>query len=912
MATNFVVPKRLLAAALAMVFLISIPANYGLAQPVTPQEEAQAIMLAKEGSHSLSSRGYGMTQIALGQEHALAIDAEGNLWSWGWNSHGQLGLGLANSATRHTPTRVTGGASSWSSIAAGINQSFAIDTDGNLWAWGNGANGQLGLGNTSRQTTPQKIDTGSRRWATISAGRSHAVAASTDGSLWAWGSNADLQLGLGTNRADVLSPVEISGSEHRWRSVAAGDNFSLAIRSDGSLWSWGYNGQGQLGLGHTTDQQWIRRVGSDSNWTSVSAGWRHVLAIKTDGSLWAWGWNENGRLGDSTTTQQNSPVKIGSNTWQTISAGGGHSLAVDTKGDLYTWGRNSVGQLGLATNTQRTAPTRVVRGASKWHSVAAGWHETGDWQFSLATDRDGNLWSWGRDNAGTLGKGIHTKPDSRGTGTDNWAPWKIAASLVPTAVGGNTSGDWTPANNATVPNNAATNITSANTQNIVVNFNRPMRPDIVGSITVNQRAIVDVAAGTWSDSALGANTVFTAPLVLTTPGAVHTATVSGFVDAQFGAPGTGEMYPHSWTFTTASGGVTAPETPHALIKTVQALEGATLPVLKFDFVFAPVQIQLRDDSALVSRPVADVPKIISTISVGATDAVTEDGIITAESTLDIAALLEKQNYPGPGVYVWELSEVEGSSNIEPPFSIDYDSTQFQVRAFVDAEGSLSYAEAYELVPEGEELVLGGEIEEDLGFVSVYKKNVPLEVVKSISAESEFANLHTLFDFALEMEAHPLTPLPEIITATIVDSLGSPIAEDRGEVNIVDGRANFQLGHGERLVIEPLPVGTTFTVTEAAHTEYASSVSVIAEGNVILTKSGTHNTDLSTDNCILIDADENIVAFVSSHQFAPPETGLNISNSSYVVIGVLAVALIPALLASKRLQSHLKSSNGSLM
>ena len=243
-------------------------------------------------------------------------------------------------------------------VSSGWGYNVAIKEDGSLWAWGSNGDGQLGDGTTTDRHVPVRIGTDSG-WASVSAGDSHTMAIKTDGSLWAWGRNSEGQLGDGTTTTERNVPVRI-GSDNDWASVSTGGNYTIAIKTDGSLWAWGWNGNGPLGDGTTTNRHAPVRIGTDSDWASVSAGGDHTIAIKTDDSLWAWGWNGNGHLGDGTTTRRHAPVQIATdNDWLSTSAGRSHTMAMKTDGSLWAWGHNARGRLGDGTTTDRHTPVMI-------------------------------------------------------------------------------------------------------------------------------------------------------------------------------------------------------------------------------------------------------------------------------------------------------------------------------------------------------------------------------------------------------------------------------------------------------------------------------------------------------------------------------------------------------------------------
>ncbi|GAA5124192.1 hypothetical protein GCM10023212_23650 [Luteolibacter yonseiensis] len=245
----------------------------------------------------------------------------------------------------------------WLDVSIGERHGIGRKTNGSLWVWGYGPSGQLGLGpDFSYQISPIQLgtDTG---WLGFDAGNSFNVAIKADGSLWSWGQNSYGQLGTGVS-GNRYTPGRI-GALAGWAKVSAGDTHSLAIRSDGTLWAWGSNGTGKLGIGTTTGTNVPVPVGTDTDWLAVSAGYAHSLALKTDGSLWAWGNNSRGQLGTGDTVSRLSPVRVGTaNGWQSVNAGNLHSSAVRSGGTVWLWGANEGGELGVSGG-DRLEPSAV-------------------------------------------------------------------------------------------------------------------------------------------------------------------------------------------------------------------------------------------------------------------------------------------------------------------------------------------------------------------------------------------------------------------------------------------------------------------------------------------------------------------------------------------------------------------------
>src|SRR5690554_4952976 len=267
-----------------------------------------------------------------------------------------------------------------------------------------------GEGTHSINYTVTEID----EYVQISSGSFHTTALKTDGTLWAWGWNENGQLGDGTT-IDRHRPIQI-GTETDWQSISTtGYSNTIALKADGTLWVWGRNDIGQLGDGTTTDKHTPVQIGTDTDWQSISVGYFHTIALKADGTLWAWGWNSHGQLGDGTTTDKHTPVQIGTDTdWQNISTEHRHSIALKTNGTLWAWGWNEFGQLGDGTTTDKHSPVQVGTD-NNWQSIHAGGVHT----ITLKTD--GTLWVWGRNNFGQLGDGTTTNrhsPVQVGTDTD--------------------------------------------------------------------------------------------------------------------------------------------------------------------------------------------------------------------------------------------------------------------------------------------------------------------------------------------------------------------------------------------------------------------------------------------------------------------------------------------------------------
>ncbi len=294
------------------------------------------------------------------------------------------------------------GTGCWRVVSAGTNFSLGIKMDGTLWGWG--ANGNLlGLnGITPNQNLPIQIGT-ANDWATVSAGAVHSLAVKTNGTLWSWGNGQFGQLGNGIFNSASWTVTQI-GTANDWLSVSAGNRFSLAIKNTGTLWSWGLNNFGQLGLNNFVNQNLPVQVGVANNWLKIDAGDQHSLAIDTTGFMYAWGNNVFGQFGNGSNTSSIFPILVSSsNNWTEVSAGFDHSMALDTNGILYTFGNNTNGQLcdgtNVASNTMIPISYSNAGTVTQFIAISAGNN------FSLAIKNDYTLYSGGINTSGQLGLG---------------------------------------------------------------------------------------------------------------------------------------------------------------------------------------------------------------------------------------------------------------------------------------------------------------------------------------------------------------------------------------------------------------------------------------------------------------------------------------------------------------------------
>lgn len=308
----------------------------------------------------------------------------------------------------------------WKSVTAGDATTYGIRSDGSLWSWGWNEKGQSGNGVSERTATPTLAD-GNRVWKKTVGGKAYGFFLAEDGSLWAAGTATN---GVqGTNDGVDHKVLTRIGTDNDWVDMACSRFWgysAFAIKTNGTLWSWGENSAGQLGIGNTQAQTLPVQVGTDTDWKQVAAGVSSVLALKTDGSLWGWGLNMNGEL-FGYEGRQSSPVRLGSETdWEKVLVIEFRAYAVKKDGTLWAWGDNSRNLLGFNTPTEEestsegnpvevvtepqiTKPTQVTAVEGEVLAVS-GCENT----LSVATGTDGiieKVWMFGSNADGALGDG---------------------------------------------------------------------------------------------------------------------------------------------------------------------------------------------------------------------------------------------------------------------------------------------------------------------------------------------------------------------------------------------------------------------------------------------------------------------------------------------------------------------------
>lgn len=355
------------------------------------------------------------------------------LWSWGTNSNGQLGylynaLGyppFEDDSFQTMPERAPfPKITNWKTVNMYTTHAAGITTDGNLYVWGRNSagEGQLGVGSSTffRASIIDFSYLGyAKTWSKLceysmnSAYSTYAI--KTDGTLWSWGNNDYGMLGHG-DRNHRSVPTQLGATTSNWSMVGCSDQTAGFIRTNGTMWGCGQGEFGNLGTSSPAHRSSPTQVGALTTWSQIGVAWDGGAAIKTDGSIWSWGVGADGALGiwnttgyttnAAATTDRSSPIQIGTGTtWQNVAGGGRHFVATTTDGKLWTWGLNNFGNLGHGDLVHRSSPTQVGT-LTNWSKPDATYGVT----YVIKTD--GTLWSWGNNEGMTLGSSVLGKQSS--------------------------------------------------------------------------------------------------------------------------------------------------------------------------------------------------------------------------------------------------------------------------------------------------------------------------------------------------------------------------------------------------------------------------------------------------------------------------------------------------------------------
>jgi alpha-tubulin suppressor-like RCC1 family protein len=411
-------------------------------RPLTLKANATKTGMTPSGTASASFTISG--RIIGGQNHTVSLKTDGTVWTWGSNSVGQLAIGSADSSAHSSPSQAKLNSSTMlsgvSGVGAGASHSLAIkSSDGSVYGWGNDAAGQLGDNSTAtQQVYPVQVKTTASGnplltgVIEVAGGLSHSIALKSDGTVWTWGNNATNQLGDGgTTSRKLAGQVKTANNSFLTGivAIAAGDNFCVALKSDGTVWAWGSNASGQIGIGSTTNQKFAVQVklsggAALSGITEITCGSAHVATLKSDGTVWAWGSNANGQLGNGGTAQATNPVqaRLNSTTFigggYALAAGASHTLVLKTDGSVWASGLNSSGQLSINSTVQQLF---FVQGSAGSGVILSGVVDIGaGGSHSVVTQSDGTVLGCGLNSSGQAGYPITTINPTRATPVANF------------------------------------------------------------------------------------------------------------------------------------------------------------------------------------------------------------------------------------------------------------------------------------------------------------------------------------------------------------------------------------------------------------------------------------------------------------------------------------------------------------
>ena len=374
-------------------------------------------------------------QYALGQRHSCVINSAKHISCTGSNEFGQLGnneSGVDAGKTVFTSI-VDTGQRQWEMLVAGENYNCAIDSNQQLYCWGDNRDRNLATGSIEDIVASPTRVSSNLGWLWIAARKSHLCGIKTDHSLWCWGNNDRGQLGADINTVFFQElPLQV-GTLNDWLSVSVGEGHTCAIQQDHSLWCWGTDDYGQVGNPDARTPNPVPfQVHPNERWIMVVSGRFFNCAIKTDNSAWCWGANANGQLGNLTLESQSEPVPVtGNQQWQWLTAGPLHICAIDTERGLWCWGDNWSGQLGNGNFTDSIQPIRTDAN-TEYVMVAAGDFHT------CASKQDQSFLCWGHNSYGQLGSGSnqnHTNeyfllPQQSGSMASDWVSIDVGLDHV--------------------------------------------------------------------------------------------------------------------------------------------------------------------------------------------------------------------------------------------------------------------------------------------------------------------------------------------------------------------------------------------------------------------------------------------------------------------------------------------------
>ena len=330
--------------------------------------------------------------------HTFILKNNGTLWGCGNNSNGQLGL---RDTTNRLSFSIIGiNTNDIKSVYCGYGHTFILKNDGTLWGCGGNGYGELGLGDTNNRNIFTQITTNVNNIKAVYCGNNHTIILKNDDTLWGSGYNRLGHLGLGdTTNRNMFTKIATD-----IKSAYCGSEYTVVLKNDGTLWACGYNNCGQLGLGDTNNRTVLTRITTTTNTNDIKlicCGDSHTLILKNNGTLWACGDNQYGQLGLGDTNRRTTFTQITANTndIKSVYCGGNYTSILKNDGTLYVCGANVYGQLGLGDTTNRKTLTQVTTNTDDIKSIYCGYNH------NAILKNDGTLYVCGLNDSGKLGLG---------------------------------------------------------------------------------------------------------------------------------------------------------------------------------------------------------------------------------------------------------------------------------------------------------------------------------------------------------------------------------------------------------------------------------------------------------------------------------------------------------------------------
>ena len=719
---------------------------------------------------------------------------------------------------------------------------------------------------------------------------SEAYAAGT--TLYSWGVNANGQLGLG-HQENRNTPQRV-GEADNWVSVSSAIGGTVAINTEGHLYGWGaaWNaaqmGQGanpSPGTGLILEPT---RIGTADNWVEVHISGTHFSALNDQGQIYNWGVNGIGQLGQGHLANINVPTRLGDRSnWVQLNNNPLAGIAINDLGHLYTWGNNGGGVLGIGTEGGNYEPQRVGTESNWAYVMGVGGGEGSNF---LAINDQGELFGWGAGQQNLHGQGAGISAVSVPTQIGTASNWTAMAGGNFAAYALNSNGElysW----GGTGAGNLATlgrPVTAANPADVPTRIEGRNDWMAIGGGAQHGMAITaGLEVYVWGLNASG-------QLGLGDPNTSRfepTFLLQSYGFAGFSQSGAGHM---------SMALIRTEPIPLPLTKVLQMPQGTDIPGdPTFEFYFTPATI--AGSSSFPGPAVTGNPLEVGLSSITTT---TTAGTTTVTGEIDLWNILNNLTFPHAGIFVWEVHEVAQSSSVNAGgtgHTMTYSTARFQIQAEVDVTNNIREMYVFPMTYSEGTWTAGTAKQGYMEFVNtliyIPLEDTPANLTVSKTITGELANLTQLFDFTLTLTPHVLAPLPDNISVRIVGP-GNTVV-DRA-ITRTGNVFTFSLTNQETFEITNLPAGTAFAVTEAAAQSFLPSVRAYAGGELIHSATGTVNTALTANHADqrVAETGRNAADFTNAHQHVPV-TGLTIAGISVFVIAALVIFGIVALMASRR-------------